>query len=84
MKNGKNNPDPMIDAVVRSSGGRINRAEAAAAANGDPSALLGSLSAREREQLLQIMNDRDALKNLLSGKQAQQILGQISGKNGNG
>lgn len=64
----------LIDAIVSSSGGKINRQDVNNAANGDLSGILGALSADDRKKLLNALSDEKAAKQLLSSSAAQQLL----------
>lgn len=76
----------LIEALLKSSGGRLQRDAVSRAADGqDPSALLGMLSPEERARLTELTTNREKLEELLKSPQSQQILRSIlKGGNGNG
>lgn len=76
----------LIEALLKSSGGRLQRAAVSRAADGqDPSALIGMLSPEERARLTELTNNREKLEELLKSPQSQQILRSVlKGGNGNG
>ena len=78
----KNN---LIDAIVASSGGKINKTAAKNAANGDLSGVLGALSPEEQNKLKALLADEGSARQLLSSPAAKKLLEMfVSGGKGNG
>ena len=67
-----NNPDNKIfNDLLKSSNGKIDRnAITDAAKSGDTSKLVNSLSNEDKQKLNQILNDKDALSEILKSPQA--------------
>ncbi len=79
MNNNNFNKEKIINAIIASSGGKINRNTAEKAASGNTNALLSSLSTEDRNQLQALLSDKAATQKLLSSDAARQLL-KIIGK----
>lgn len=64
----------LIDTIIASSGGKINRSDVNSAASGDLSAIMSALSDEDRRKLSAALSDEKAAKQMLSGASAQKIL----------
>ena len=71
----------LTDALLKGSGGRIDRGSIESAMNGNADALLNKLDNSERDKIRKLLSDRSALQKLMSSDAAQQIINKIS-KNG--
>ena len=83
MNNGINK-QKLIDALLSSSAGKLDRDSVSRAADGnDISPLINSLSAADREKLNKVMSDKESMEKLLKSPQAQLILKSVlkGGKN---
>ncbi len=84
MNNNDINRQKLIDALLASSGGKLNRDSINRAADGnDISPLINSLSPADREKLNKVMSDKESMEKLLKSPQAQLILKSVlkGGKN---
>ena len=78
------NKQRLIDALLSSSGGKLNRDTINRAADSkDASSLINSLSSEDRERLNKVMSDKESMERLLKSPQAQLILKSVlkDGKN---
>ena len=78
------NKQRLIDALLSSSGGKLNRDTINRAADSkDASSLINSLSPEDRERLNKVMSDKESMEMLLKSPQAQLILKSVlkDGKN---
>lgn len=81
MNNNPNiNKQKLVDKIISSSGGKINRNMAEKAVSGGAEALLGSLSAQNRQKLAALLNDKDAARAFLSSDAAQKLLRSLKDK----
>lgn len=86
MDNNKIDKEKLMDAVISSSGGKIDKkalSEAAKGKNIDP--LLKNLSAEDREKLKSVMSDQKSMEAVLNSPQAKALLKAFlkgGGKNG--
>ncbi len=65
----------IIDAIVSSSGGKINRESLAGAVNRkDVSSLLGSLSADDRQKLNSVLSNKESLAEALNSSEARNLI----------
>lgn len=65
----------LIEALLKSSGGKLQKEDVSRAAEGkDLSPLLGLLSAEERKKVSELASSREKLEELLKSPQSQQIL----------
>lgn len=84
MNNNDINRQKLIDALLASSGGKLNRDSINRAADcNDVSPLINSLSPADREKLNKVMSDKESMEKLLKSPQAQLILKSVlkGGKN---
>lgn len=84
MNNNDINRQKLIDALLASSGGKLNRDSINRAADSnDVSPLINSLSPADREKLNKVMSDKESMEKLLKSPQAQLILKSVlkGGKN---
>lgn len=78
------NKQRLIDALLSSCGGKLNRDTINRAADSkDASSLINSLSPEDREKLNKVMSDKESMERLLKSPQAQLILKSVlkGGKN---
>lgn len=85
--NGSNiDKQKLMDAIVSSSGGKIDRESLAGAVNRkDVSSLLGSLSAEDRKKLNSVLSNKENLAAALNSSEARSLLKNLlkgGGKNG--
>ncbi len=76
-----NNNQSIINAIIASSGGKINREAAQKAVEGDSSALLKGLSQEDRRALEKILADKTATQKILSSDAARELI-KMLGKKG--
>ncbi len=72
-----NNKENIINSIIASSGGKINRNAVEQAANGNTNALLSALSQADRQKLEALLKDEEATKKLLSSEAAQSIIRKL-------
>ncbi len=78
-----NNENSVFENMVKSSGGKIDRETLEkAAASGDATNLVNSLSDKDKEKLNNILSDKEQLEKVLKSPQAQMLLKMFGGKNG--
>ena len=86
MNNNEIDKQKLIDAVVSSSGGKIDKKSVSGAMSGkgiEP--LLKNLSAEDKEKLNRVMSDKKSMETVLNSPQAKAILKTFlkgEGKNG--
>ena len=86
MDNSKIDKEKLMDAVISSSGGKIDKktlSQAAKEKNIDP--LLQNLSAADKEKLKSVMSDKKSMEAVLNSPKAQALLKTFlkgGGKNG--
>lgn len=73
MNNNTNNPK-MIEDIINSSKGKINKDTVNSAMNGDTSALLKSLGKEDREKLSALLSDKEKTKEVLSSDAAKKLM----------
>lgn len=74
-----------LDSIISKSGGKINRqAIENAAKSGKADSLINSLSAEDKQKLNSILNDKNALEQMLKSPQAAMLLKMLSGGGKNG
>ena len=72
-----------IDQILKSSNGKIDRETLEkATATGDAQSLVNNLSAKDKEKLNSILNNKEQLEKVLKSPQAQMLLKMFGGKNG--
>lgn len=74
------NKQKLVDKIISSSGGKINRNMAEKAVSGDTEALLCSLSAENRKKLAALLNDKEAARAFLSSDAAQRLMRSLKDK----
>ena len=72
------NKDKLINSVIASSGGKIDKSSIDSAKNGDLSGLMSALSEEDRQKLNNALKG-DNLKKLLSGEDAKAIINKMLG-----
>lgn len=86
MNNNEIDKQKLMDAVISSSGGSINRESLAGAVNNKNVApLINKLSAEDKEKLSKVMSNKESMEAVLKSPQAQAILRTFlkgGGKNG--
>lgn len=86
MNNNEIDKQKLMDAVISSSGGSIDRESLTGAVNNKNVApLINKLSAEDKEKLTKVMSDRESMEAVLKSPQAQAILRTFlkgGGKNG--
>ena len=73
---GENNIDKnkLLDAIVNSSGSKINKNAVSRAKKGDISALLSGLNEQDRKTLNEALADKSKAREILASKQAKEIM----------
>ncbi len=86
MNNNEINKKKLIDTVLSSSGGKLDKdALNNAINNQNADKLINSLSNSDKEKLSRLMSDKESMQNLLKSPQAQAIMKAFiknGGKNG--
>lgn len=79
-----NNEKSMFENMINQSGGKIDRKTLEkAAASGDATNLVNSLSDKDKEKLNNILNDKEQLEKVLKSPQAKMLFKMFGGgKNG--
>ena len=70
----------LIDKIVSSSGGRLDKKTVDTAARGDVSALMSALSEEDKAKLNEALSDKEKARQLLSSDAAKQLLSQLFNK----
>ncbi|MBR4761739.1 MAG: hypothetical protein IK086_03800 [Clostridia bacterium] len=78
------NKQTLINAILNASGSKINQNSLKNAADGDISALASQLDEKSRKELYAALENREKAKEILSSKEAREILKKLSGGKGNG
>ena len=74
----------LLSAILNASGKKINKNAVERAAGGDISALASGLDEENRRMLNEALSDKNKAKEILSSKEAREILKKLSGGGGNG
>lgn len=74
MNNNNINKQKLMDSIVSSSGGKINKNAVNSAVNGDMSKLMSGLSNKDRQKLTDALNNPAKAKQMLSSDSAKQLL----------
>lgn len=77
MNNSNNGNRKIIDAIISSSEGKINRSAVDAALNGDASELMNSLNAEDRKKLNNALKNEKNARELLSSDVAKRIMNTL-------
>lgn len=81
MNNQNNfNEQRLINKIISSSNGKINRNMLEGAMQGNSDALLGALSAEDRKRLEGLLADKTAAQALLNSEAAQRLIRSLQGK----
>lgn len=73
----------LFDDLMKSSNGNLDKkAIENAAKTGNTEKLINSLSDKDKQKLLSIMSDKQAMNDILKSPQAQALLKLFGGKNG--
>ncbi len=75
--------EKLINTIISSSGGRLDKKALENASSGNLTSLMNNLSDEDKQKLTAALSDKNKAKQLLSSKAAQQLLGELFGK-GNG
>ena len=70
----------LINSIIASSGGKLNKNSLENAASGDISGLMSSLSEEDKRKLNDALSDKEKARQLLSSDAAKQILQSLFGK----
>lgn len=70
----------LINSIISSSGGKLNKKSVENATQGDMSGLMSSLSDEDKKKLNEALNDKEKAKQLLSSDAAKQLLNSLFGK----
>lgn len=85
MKNNRSiDKGKLTEQIMRASGGKIDRGAIEAAAAGDTSRIMQSLSTDDRKKLSQIINNPAALAKIMSDPAMRGIIEKLSGGDKNG
>ncbi len=76
----QNNKQKMMNDLLKS--GKIDQKAINDAKNGNTDKLLSSLSNEDKQKLLKVMSDQNAMNEILKSPQAQAIMKLFGGKNG--
>lgn len=72
--------EKLIDKIIASSGGKIDKKSAENASNGDISGLMSALSEEDKKKLSDALSDKNKARQLLSSDAAKQLLQNLFGK----
>lgn len=75
------NKQKAAEELKKVTGGKIDSDSISAAANGKPQELLGKLSAQDRAKIMQTLNNKELLQQLLASDDAKKIINKLSGNN---
>ena len=70
----------LINTILASSGGKLDKNSVEKAASGDASGILSSLNEQDRKKLSEALSDKEKAKQVLSSDAAKQLLKSLSGK----
>ena len=70
----------LINTILASSGGKLDKKSVEQAAGGDASGILSSLNEADRKKLSEALSDKEKAKQILSSNAAKELLAQIFGK----
>lgn len=74
----------LINAIVNSSGSKINKNAIERAKSGDISGLVSGLDDQNKKMLNEAMNDKNRVREILSSKEARELMKKLLGGKGNG
>lgn len=69
----------LINSIISSSGGKLDKASLEKVAEGDMSGLMSSLSEEDRNKLNSVLKDKNKAKEMLSSSAARELLKRILG-----
>lgn len=72
--------EKLINTIISSSGGKLDKNALEQASNGNISSLMSGLAEEDRHKLNEALSDRQKAKQLLSSKAAKQLLEELFGK----
>lgn len=72
--------EKIINKIIASSGGKIDKESAHNASRGDISSLMSSLSEEDRKKITEALSDKEKTRQLLSSDAAKQLLHNLFGK----
>lgn len=70
----------LINTILASSGGKLDKKSVEQAASGDASSILSSLNAQDRKKLTDALSDKEKARQLLSSDAAKELLSRLFGK----
>ncbi len=70
----------LINTILASSGGKLDKNSIEKAASGDASSILSSLNEQDRKKLSEALSDKEKAKQLLSSDAAKELLKSLFGK----
>jgi len=70
----------LINSIIASSGGKLNKSAVESAANGDMGGIMSGLSEEDKRKLNEALSDKEKAKQLLSSDAARAILNNLFGK----
>lgn len=76
------NPNKHLNDFLKNNGKIDKKAVESAVKTGNTDNLVNSLSAEDKQKLLKIMSDKQAMNDILKSPQAQALLKLFGGKNG--
>lgn len=74
----------LINAIVNSSGSKINKNAIENAKKGDISGLTSGLDEENKKMLSKALNNKDKAREILASKEAKEIIKKLLGGKGNG
>lgn len=84
MNNRSIDKSKLAEQIMRASGGKIDKSALSAAAAGDTSKIMNSLSPDDKQRLTRLINDPTALSKIMSDPKMREIINQLSGGTKNG
>lgn len=71
--------EKLINTIISSSGGKLEKSAIEKASKGDMSGLLNALNTQDRQKLTEALNDKNKAKELLSSSAAKELLAKFLG-----
>lgn len=70
----------LINTILASSGGKLDKSAVEKASHGDTSGILSSLNEEDRKKLNEALSDKEKMRKVLSSDAAKKLLNNLFGK----